>query len=65
MRRNGRSVGGTSLARIVLFAGLPESILGVAFLAAQVPRTEIADSNTEDANFGMQAIPSERGVGNH
>ena len=41
MRRNGRSAGGTRLARIFLFAGLLEIVLGVAFLAAQVPRTEI------------------------
>ena len=47
-----------------LLAGLLEIALGIAFLAAPVSRTEIPDSNTEDANFdaniGMQTTRSER-----
>lgn len=43
-----------------LLAGLLEITLGVAFLAAPVSRTEILDSNTKDANIGMQTTRSER-----
>jgi len=46
--------------KVFLLAGLLEIALGVAFLAAQVPRAEIPHSNTGDANIGMQATRSER-----
>ncbi len=46
--------------RVYLFAGLLEIALGVAFLAAPLPRAEIQKIETGDANTGVQTTRSGR-----